>query len=110
MLTNDTLYPRLKHFLMGYFHQNWRTTHDWKGREPSCAIVVEDFQAENPSATVDLTRHELQHLMDRQLSEEELRQVVNRELKCSIYAPGLGMTYQAWLESVLSILEAPAEA
>lgn len=100
-------YLRLKYFFSAYFHQNWKTTHEWNGREPSFQVVVQDFRHKNSKATVDQVVQDLQHILNQNLSEEMLKPLVNKQLRSSIYAPGLGMTYQQWLRAVLEILQAP---
>lgn len=99
-------YYALYQFLGGWFHQNWKETHNWKGRKPSFELVVQDFREITSKSNLEQVIQQLDLVIHQNLNEAELSQLVNRILGCGIYAPGLGMTYQGWLDRVRELLEA----
>ncbi|MTJ53644.1 hypothetical protein FJR38_13815 [Anabaena sp. UHCC 0253] len=104
----EKLYPGLKQFFGGYFHQDWTYIYDWQGEPPSFQVVVRDFKTNNSQAIVTQVTQELAQFIADHLTLEDdwdLGQIVIHKLLCSIYAPGLGLTYRQWLEDILTILK-----
>lgn len=104
----ESLYPELKQFFGGYFHQDWTHIYDWQGERPSFVVVVREFKTNNPQAIVTQVTQELEQFIADHLTLEDdwdLGQIVIHKLLCSIYAPGLGLTYQQLLRDILTILK-----
>ncbi|HAZ48676.1 MAG TPA: hypothetical protein DDW76_28365 [Cyanobacteria bacterium UBA11369] len=102
------LYGELRQFFGGYFHQDWTYTYDWQGQPPSYQVIVRDFKANNSQAIITQVTQELEQFIADHLTLEDdwdLGQIVNNELLCSIYAPGLKLTYQQLLKDILTILK-----
>ncbi|WP_144053785.1 contact-dependent growth inhibition system immunity protein [Baaleninema simplex] len=102
------IYPELKQFFSGYFHQDWTVLHDWKGKRPSFEVIVHEFKTENPQSLINLTVNELESFLDLNLTEADLDMALTRELGSCVYAPGMGLTYRQWLEAILAILKESA--
>ncbi|HAZ48675.1 MAG TPA: hypothetical protein DDW76_28370 [Cyanobacteria bacterium UBA11369] len=103
----ERLYPALRQFFGGYFHQDWTYTYDWQGQPPSYQVIVRAFKAKNSPAVTQVTQELEQFIADHLTLEddEDLREIVTRELWSCVYAPGLGLTYQQWLRDILTILK-----
>lgn len=98
-------YYELGQFFGGYFHQHWKELYDWEGKEPTFEPIVHLCIHESSGDELRKTIEQLEQLISQRLDEQELRQVVTRTLGANIYAQGMGMTYQRWLEEVLEILK-----
>ena len=103
----ERLYPELRQFFGGYFHQDWNYTYNWQGEPPSFQVVVRDFKTNNSQADVTQVIQELEQFMAAHLTEDDwdLGEIVTNELCSCIHAPGLGLTYQQWLKDILTILK-----
>lgn len=88
-------FPGLRYFLTSYFHQNWSV-------EGSFKEIVRQFCTE-PPATVRQVRSELKRLLALSLSDEDLGSLL-QQLGSYVRAPGLGLTYRQWLESVEQLI------
>ena len=97
-------FPDLVQFLGGYFHNVWPELHPPKDDQPRYTAVLDHFAKQESRALIKDTITELEQLIQLKLNESELRRVVTRELRGNIYPPGMGMTYQEWLEDVHRIL------
>ncbi|MEH2319013.1 contact-dependent growth inhibition system immunity protein [Nostoc sp.] len=98
-------YPELTYFFGAYFHQDWTVMYDWQGNEATFEVVVCDFKNNNPKETVIQATQELEQLLKQNLTESSLRRIVTDKLGANVYAPGMGLTYQKWLEAVLTVLK-----
>ncbi|MCA9882296.1 MAG: hypothetical protein KC708_04980 [Anaerolineae bacterium] len=106
-------FPHLKYFFSVHFHQFWLTMHlhskdleaEWDDKQKTYEIHVIDFKMIVDSKRVSATISELETLINMRLTEEELRTACNRELGSFVYPPGLGLTYQEWLENILALLK-----
>lgn len=97
-------YKYLKSFFSAYFTNFWVDEVD--NSDPySFREIVQRFVSRANADRIAQTTSELKILIDDQLPEEVLRQVITRELGANIYPPGIGLTYQEWLEDVLQMLE-----
>jgi hypothetical protein len=104
----EKLYPELKQFFGGYFHQDWTYIYNWHGKLPSFQVVVRDFKTNNSPAIVAQVTQELEQFIADHLTLEDdwdLGEIVTHELLSCIYAPGLGLTYRQWLREILAILK-----
>lgn len=106
MNDHETLYPELKYFFSGYFHQGWVDFARQEGKS-DFSIIVRDFRDNDSKATVRRATKELEQLLKQDIAEADLREVVVHKLGANVYAPGLGFTYHQWLEAVLKILKEP---
>lgn len=93
-------YDYLTYFFSAYFSQIWVDEVKDKGPESYKEIVHEFIQSES-SERVKQTAIELSNLVEACILEEDLREILLRELRANVYPPNMGLTYQQWLESVL---------
>ncbi|HAZ48677.1 MAG TPA: hypothetical protein DDW76_28360 [Cyanobacteria bacterium UBA11369] len=102
----ERLYPNLKYFFSAFFHHDWLYMYNWQGQSPSFQVVVRDFKAKDSQAVTQTTR-ELEQFLAQHLTEddEDLREIVVHKLGANFYAPGIGLTYQQWLQEILTILK-----
>jgi hypothetical protein len=104
----EKLYPELRQFFGGYFHQDWAYIYNWQGEPPSFQVVVRDFKTNNSQAIVAQVTQELEQFIADHLTLEDdwdLGEIVTHKLLSCIYAPGLGLTYRQWLREILTILQ-----
>jgi len=88
----------LQQILGCYFHQDWMSDADtWEEQ-------LENIAREEAPVRLQRALHELEDLLLRKLSEQDLVSVVSRDLSCDFYPPGAGLSYVAWLEGVRDFL------
>ncbi len=66
--------------------------------------AVNDYAKQKTPETLKTIRKELKGIIDEGHDEGTLRRIVTKELGANFYAPGDGLTYQAWLEKVYGVL------
>ena len=89
--------PHLAHFFGAYFHE------DWDFDDPDDRAVVDRFLRCESRERVDYARVEINHLLAMPLADEELSEVVFRDLGC-YYTPEPDVPMRQWLRSVGDLL------
>jgi hypothetical protein len=62
--------------------------------------ALNDYFQDKTIEILKQIRRELKDLISEGHDEGTLRKIVTRDLRANFYAPGVGITYQAWLEKV----------
>lgn len=104
----QTRYPRLKEIL-GFLHQDWDVMFEWHETKPDYRTALRKLKAAGSEQDRQNAITELKQIIALNLGEIELREIINRRFRSAFYPPGAGLTYQQWLEEVLSIFEEPME-
>jgi hypothetical protein len=87
------IYPQLRQFLGGYFHQDWPLDNGrWED-------VADDFIAESTRSAVAETAAELRSLVAEGLSDEETEAVLEG-LACNVNPAAFHLGAGAWLEAL----------
>jgi hypothetical protein len=99
-------FPDLMYFLAGAFHQDSLSVLDWQGREPNHRDALSFYKVTEEPAFIKQVAQELRAFLKLSLSENEIEKTV--ESFGVAYGPMYdGLTYRAWLEEVLEVLEDP---
>jgi hypothetical protein len=97
-MTSEDFMKNLAQFLGAYFHQ------DWSLESTDAEGVLRSFMRNEPQETVRQVCDEIEQLLKRDLSDEELGSIVHGELG-SYYSPAAdGMTYRQWLHWIQTYL------
>ena len=99
------LYPKLKYFFSAYFHQDWKYSYESLGDEPVFKIAVNDFKDNNPTDTIEQAINELEQFLNKDIPENDMRDIIVHQLGANINASGFGLTYRQWGKKVLDILK-----
>lgn len=109
---NEETYQNLKGLFSGYFHQDWLYDRldalglSYEQRDAKASIEYNlDIFKKSTQQVVDDTIAELEKLTQLNLNETQLRELLFEQLGSYVHAPSLGMTYQSFLELILSILK-----
>lgn len=97
-------YPSLFHFFAGYFFDGWEKAHFPNKESPTYEDLVDVFTSNATHELLQQVINELYDLISLNLDEDQLLDTTLR-LGLNIYPPAIGLTYQAWLERVLDLLE-----
>ncbi len=92
-------FKSLFQFFGGYFNQ------DWKCDDPTVEAVVERFLKEHSPDYIQNVVSELDSLLSKPLTDDELRRMMYEELAC-YYRPKEGASMRAWLIHVHGLLTA----
>lgn len=101
-------YPNLKE-LLHFMHQDWKLMFEWEGRSPNYQAVVRKLKVDDSPEVRQKNVNELRELVSSNLSETMLEEIVDEDFGSAFYPPGIGLTYQEWLEEILRLLEEPME-
>lgn len=88
--------PELASFLGSYLDQ------DWPSEFPDETVAIRTGLNEWPEENILQALEELRWLIDQRFDEQQLAQVLLRDLSCYFYPPGVGKTCQTWLEEAHS--------
>lgn len=102
------VYPNLRE-LFNFLHQDWKLMFEWQGKEPNYQAAIRKLKVDDSPATRQRNISELKDFISLNLDEVTLRKIINRDFGSGFYPPGVGLTCQEWLESVLNLLEEPME-
>ncbi len=91
-------YADLINMFGGQLHNDWTTEYGtWEN-------AIDDYcERERASWLLEL-RAQLRVIINAAHDEVTLREIVTGDLYANIYAPGIGLTYQTWLEKVDGML------
>ncbi len=101
-------YPNLKE-LLNFLHQDWKIMFEWEVKEPNYEAAIRKLKVDDSPETRQKNISELKDLISLKFDEITLRKIINRDFGSGFYPPGIGLTYQEWLESILNLLEEPME-
>ena len=87
-----------------YLNQDWAEEYD------SVDEAVRDFVANEPPALVDAARAQLETLLAAPHDEQELSEILLRDLWSGYWPPGEGRTVRAWFEQLVEQLSGDADA
>src|ERR1044072_4717104 len=91
---SQTRFHALGQLLGAYFHQ------DWTAMNSDAAAVVHEIVANNARAALSRAAAEIDELLQRLASEDELARVFYPELGIYYTPPADGISYSNWLRSV----------
>lgn len=78
---------------------------DWTPEYGTWENAIDDFCNRANSKLLLKLRTQLREIINAAHDEVTLREIVTGDLYANIYAPGIGLTYQQWLEKVDDILK-----
>lgn len=98
-MDEDLTYATLTNMFGGQLHNDWTSEYGtWEN-------AIDDYcDWASPNWLMKL-RTQLRVIIDAAHDEVTLREIVTGDLYANIYAPGIGLTYQQWLEKVDDILK-----
>lgn len=96
-------------FLLGYFHQDWVASYDWKENEPKFQPVIRSFNTENSIEVIEQLISEIESFLKLSLTKEELETIMVEELGCEYTPRSQGLSKIQFLEESLKILQEPME-
>lgn len=92
MITED--FPRLFQFLGAYFHEDWMCEFD------SANEVVESFVADSHELTMQQVLKEIEILLGANLTENNLRDFLLKEMSCSYCYWNEWASGEIWLRHI----------
>ncbi len=101
-------YPNLKE-LLNFLHQDWKLMFEWEGQEPNYQLAIKKLKIDDSPDIRNKNIGELKSLILLNFDETTLKTIINRDFGSAFYPPGIGLTYQQWLEEILLIYEEPIE-
>lgn len=107
-MDNTKIYPNLKE-LLNFLNQDWKLMFEWENTEPNYQSAIRKLKVDDSPEIRQKNIDELKTLISSNYDEVTLRRIVNRDFGSAFYPPGLGITYQEWLEEILQIMEEPIE-
>lgn len=107
-MNHSQKYPNIKN-LLGLLHQDWKLMFEWEGNQPDYKAAIRKLNAESEQEVRRKYVAELQDLVNLNYDEDLLREIVNRSFRSAFYPPGIGLSYQQWLEEILKLLREPNE-
>lgn len=101
----------LYQFFGGYLNQSWKEIYIWEGNEPTYPPIIRKFRKESSRERIDKTISQLKDIIKigKGCDEDGWMDILTWGLSLGYYPPGVGLTYEEWLEDVLGILEEPME-
>lgn len=102
------IYPNLSE-LLNFLHQDWKIMFEWEGNKPDYETAIRKLKVANLPAVRQNIISELAKLISCNFDEEKLEEIVNDDFGSAFYPPGVGLTYQNWLNEILRIFEEPVE-
>lgn len=104
-------FPELSGLLGGYFHEDMFYVFDWNGHEENYKSIIRYHKSIQSNEYLRKEISELKEFLafSQYWDEDKLEDVLLNDFSGSIYAPGIGITYREFLESILEVLEEPME-
>lgn len=91
-------FSALQQLLSGYFNQDWAEDHDSSDEVISC------FISEASNETFAQTKKELNELLLKNKTEQELQDFLFTDIGCGYYYPYKWINGKSWLEHIKSRL------
>ena len=88
----------LEQLLGCYLHQDWPDEFD------SDASALQAMVAIEPRPQISAGIDEINHLLDAELSENDLRLILNDQVGCHFEPGSAGLSYREWLAKVRATL------
>jgi hypothetical protein len=90
-------FPKIKYFIAGYFHQNWKDVLEARGLAVNVESVIAEMLREG-RAYLSGFRDELEQLLALNLDEHLLRDLLRTRYHCN-YDPTIrDSTWRVWVE------------
>lgn len=102
------IYPNLSE-LLNFLHQDWKIMFEWEGSKPDYQMAIRKLKVANLPDVRQKITSELTKIISCNFDEEKLEEIVNDEFGSAFYPPGVGLSYQNWLNEILRIFEEPIE-